>query len=62
MKDARRCSNVYVVKPWLWQFGLGKPRLVGLTVEETAARKETVLKKPTKRGQETDQRRKADQA
>jgi hypothetical protein len=31
----RRESNVYEVKSWLWQFGRGKPRLGGLTVEET---------------------------
>jgi hypothetical protein len=31
-----RCgSNVYEVNTWLWQFGRGKPRLGGLTIEET---------------------------
>jgi hypothetical protein len=34
--DGRRGSNVYEVNPWLWLFGRGKPRLGGLTVEETA--------------------------
>ncbi len=37
-EDGRRCSNVYEVNPWLWQFGHGKPRLGGLTIEETAKR------------------------
>jgi hypothetical protein len=31
-------SNVYEVNPWLWQFGRGKPRLGGLTIEETSER------------------------
>jgi hypothetical protein len=31
--DGRRGSNVYEVNPWLWQFGCGKPRLGGLSVE-----------------------------
>ena len=37
--DGRHGSNVYVVNTWLWNFGSGKPRLGGLTVEETAMRK-----------------------
>ena len=36
----RRGSNVYEVNPWLWQFGRGKPRLAGLSVELTEERKE----------------------
>ncbi len=36
--DGRRGSNVYEVYPWLWQFGRGKQRLGGLTVDETADR------------------------
>jgi hypothetical protein len=28
-------GNVYEVNPSLWQFGRGKPRLEGLTVEQT---------------------------
>ncbi len=31
--DGRRGNNVYEVNPWLWQFGRGKPRLGGLSVE-----------------------------
>ena len=33
--DGQRGSNVYEITPWLWQFGRGKPRLGGLSVEET---------------------------
>jgi hypothetical protein len=36
--DGQRGSNVYEVNPWLWQFGRGKPRLGGLTIEETTER------------------------
>jgi hypothetical protein len=32
-------SNVYEVNPWLWQFGRGKPRLGGLTIEETSEKR-----------------------
>ncbi len=39
--DGRRGNNVYEVNTWLWNFGSGKPRLGGLTVEETAVRKKT---------------------
>jgi hypothetical protein len=46
--DGRRGSRVYEVNTWLWNFGNGKPRLGGLTVEETAMRKETVqVSKPS---------------
>ncbi len=38
----RRGSNVYEVNPRLWQFGRGKPRLGGLTIEETTERKDAV--------------------
>jgi hypothetical protein len=31
-EDGRRCSNVYEINTWLWQFGRGKPSLGGLTV------------------------------
>ena len=36
--DGRCGSYVYVVNPWLWQFGRGKPRLGGLSVEAIAQR------------------------
>ena len=36
-EDGRRGSNAYEMNPWLWQFGRGKPRLGGLSVEETDA-------------------------
>jgi hypothetical protein len=60
--DGRRGSNVYEVNPWLWQFGRGKPRLGGLSVEDTDDRKEAALKERSLRGAETRQRRKADLA
>ncbi len=55
-------SNVYEVNPWLWQFGRGKPRLGGLSVEKTGDRKEAAQKEQLLRGAETRRRRKADQA
>ena len=62
--DGRRGSNVYEVNPWLWQFGRGKPRLGGLSVEDTDDRKEAAaaLKERSLRGAETRRRRKADLA
>ena len=58
--DGRRGSNVYEVNPWLWQFGRGKPRLGGLSVEETAERKQAHRDESHKRAVETRRRRKAD--
>ena len=58
--DGRRGSNVYEVNQWLWQFGRGKPRLGGLSVEETADRKDAAQKELIGRGAETRRRRKAD--
>ena len=46
----------------LWNFGCGKPRLGGLTVKETAVRKETVRKDQANRSAETCRRRRADRA
>jgi hypothetical protein len=43
---------VYEVNQWLWKFGRGKPRLGGLTVDETAMRKNTVREDNTKRSAE----------
>ncbi len=60
--DGRCGSNVYEVNTWLWNFGCGKPRLGGLTVEETAIRKETVRKDQAKRSAETRRRLRADRA
>ncbi len=42
--DGRRGSNVYEVNQWLWQFGRGKPRLGGLSVAKTGARKAAAQK------------------
>ena len=58
----RRGSNVYEVNPWLWQFGRCKPRLGGLTIEDTTARKNAARDERIKRGLETRRRRKADKA
>ena len=60
--DGRRGSNVYEVNPWLWQFGRGKQRLGGLSVEKTDDRKEAAQKERIERGAETRWRRKADLA
>ncbi len=42
--DGSSGSNVYRVNRWLWQFVRGKPRLGGLSVEKTGARKEAAQK------------------
>jgi hypothetical protein len=62
--DGRRGSNVYEVNQWLWQsrFGRAKQRLGGLSVEETADRKDIALHELSQRGAETRWRRKADRA
>jgi hypothetical protein len=60
--DGRRDSNVCKVNTWLCQFGLGKPRLGGLTVEEIAKRRVAKNFDQKKRAAETRQRRKADGA
>jgi hypothetical protein len=51
---------VYEVNPWLWQFGRGKPRLGGLTVEEAALKKDARREEQAKRSEETRLRRKED--
>ncbi len=51
--DGQRGSNVYEVNPWLWEFGLGKPRLRGLTIEETTERKDAVTNAWQKRAAAT---------
>ena len=58
--DGRRGSRVYEVNTWLWNFGRGKPRLGGLTVKDTAMRKETVRKDQANRSAETRRRWRAD--
>ena len=52
-EDGRRGSNVYEVNPWLWQFGRGKPRLGGLTFEETSDRQDAARKASDERRKET---------
>jgi hypothetical protein len=59
--DGRRGSNVYEVNPWLLQFGRGKPRLGGLSVEKTEERKQADRDEQHQRGVETRRRRKEDQ-
>ena len=56
-EDGRRGSNAYEVNPWLWQFG---PRLGGLSVEKTGAKKAAAQKERLLRGAETHWRHKAD--
>ena len=58
--DGRLGSNANEVKRWLWQFGRGKPRLGGLSVEKTGAKKAAAQKERLLRGAETHRRRKAD--
>jgi hypothetical protein len=58
--DSMRGSSVFEVNPWLWQFGRGKPRLGGLSVEETAERKQAHRDESHKSAVETRRRRKAD--
>ena len=58
--DGRRGSNVYEVNPWLWQFGRGKPRLGGLSVEATEERKQAHRDEGHQRAVETRRRHKAD--
>ncbi len=50
-------SNVYEVNPWLWQFGRGKPRLGGLSIEKTNDRKEAALKEQSLCGADETQTR-----
>ena len=52
-EDGRRGSNVYEVHPLLWQFGRGKPRLGGLTIEETSDGQDAARKASEKSRKET---------
>jgi hypothetical protein len=45
---------------WLWQFGRGKPRLGGLTIEETSDRQDAACKASDKRRKETCEGSKGD--
>ncbi len=60
--DGLRGSNVYEVNPWLRQFGRGKPRLEGLTIDETTERKDAVSNARHKRAAATVRHRKANPA
>jgi hypothetical protein len=61
-EDGRCGSNVYEVNTWLWMFGRGKPRLGGLTIEETSDRLNSASKALDKRRKETRDRCKDDGA
>ncbi len=60
--EGRWGSNAYEVNQWLWQFGLGKPSLGGLTIEETTERKDAVSNAQHKRAAATVRHCKADPA
>ena len=62
VEDGRRGSNIYEVNTWLWQFGRGKPRIGGLTIEETSDRQNSASKSSDKRRKETREGRKRDGA
>ncbi len=61
-EDGRCGSNVYEVNTWLWKFGSGKPRLGGLTIEETSDRQDSANKASDKRRKETSDGHKGDGA
>ncbi len=54
--DGRRGSNINEV--WLWRFGRGKPRLGGLSIDQTAKRQDAVSDVRHKRAAETKRARK----
>jgi hypothetical protein len=60
--DGRRGSNVYEVNQWMWQFGRCKPRLGGLSIEETTERKDAVSNALHKRAAATVRHSKANPA
>ena len=53
--DGLRGSNIYEANQWLWQFGRGKPRLGGLSIEQTGERKQVASDARHKRAAETKQ-------
>ncbi len=61
-ENGRHGSNVYEVNTWLWQFGRGKPRLGGLTIEETSDRRDSSRKGSDKCRKETRDGSKGDGA
>ena len=56
--DGRRGSNVYEVNPWLWSFGRGKPRLGGLSIEQTVEKRDATSNARHKQAAETKRARK----
>ncbi len=57
--DGRLGSNVYEVNLWLWSFARGKPRLGGLSVEQTFKRQLAAGEASKERAAENRRRRKA---
>ena len=60
--DGRRGSNVYEVNLWLWSFARGKPRLGGLSVDQTFERQLAAGEASKERAAENRRRRKAGKA
>ncbi len=57
------CNMFLLLQGWrLLQFGRGKPRLGGLTIEETSDRQDSACKKSDKRRKETREGRRGDRA
>ena len=57
--EGRRGSNVYEVNTWLKMFASGKPRLGGISVDETGLKKKAVCEEQAKRSAETHRHLKA---
>ncbi len=55
-------NTVYEVNTWLWMFARGKPRLGGISVENTDLKKRAVREEQVKRAVETRRHRKAAKA
>ena len=55
--DGRRGRNAYEANTRLWQFGLGRERLGGLSITETEERRKHVTSAGAKRAVETRRRR-----
>ncbi len=49
---AKVAGNIYEVNTCLWMFGLSKPRLGGLTIEETSDRQDSDRKASEKHREE----------
>ena len=56
--DGRRGSNVYEVNAWPWSYGRGKPRIGGLSIEQTVEKKDATSNALHKQAAETKRARK----